>query len=162
MEIKINKLSKSALLPVRANDSDAGYDLHATCDMIIGPMEKAIVPTGISIEIPKGYYGRIAPRSGLAVKSNIDVLAGVIDSGYRGEIGVVLINLNLPEILFSSNKKTSAYESAFGSKNKFSISRGDRIAQLIIEKCHDIQWIEEELSDSERGNGGYGSSGVNT
>ena len=130
--------------------------------MIIGPMEKAIVPTGISIEIPKGYYGRIAPRSGLAVKSNIDVLAGVIDSGYRGEIGVVLINLNLPEILFSSNKKTSAYESAFGSKNKFSISRGDRIAQLIIEKCHDIQWIEEELSDSERGNGGYGSSGVNT
>ena len=113
----------------------------------------------ISIEIPKGYYGRVAPRSGLAVKNGIDVLAGVIDSGYRGEIGVVLMNLNLPEILFNNNRKSSAYESAFGSKNKFSISKGDRIAQLIIEKCHDIQWVEGDLDDSDRGEGGYGSSG---
>tara|TARA_R100001015_G_C4627876_1_gene187678 strand:+ start:1460 stop:1945 length:486 start_codon:yes stop_codon:yes gene_type:complete len=160
MDIKINKLSKSAIIPSRANDSDAGYDLYSTQDMVIGPMEKLIVPTGISIEIPNGYYGRIAPRSGLAVKSSIDVLAGVVDSGYRGEIGVVLINLNLPEVLFNRNKKSTAYESAFGSKNKFSISKGDRIAQLIIEKCHKIQWVETELSDSERGEGGYGSSGV--
>ena len=78
MEIKINKLHKSAILPTRANDSDAGYDLYAIQDMIVGPMEKAIVPTGISIEIPKGYYGRVAPRSGLAVKNGIDVLAGVL------------------------------------------------------------------------------------
>jgi len=160
VKIKINKLHKSAILPTRANDSDAGYDLYAIQDMIVGPMDKAIVPTGISIEIPKGYYGRVAPRSGLAVKNGIDVLAGVIDSGYRGEIGVVLMNLNLPEILFNNNRKSSAYESAFGSKNKFSISKGDRIAQLIIEKCHDIQWVEQGLSDSERGEGGFGSSGV--
>jgi len=159
VEIKINKLHKSAILPTRANDSDAGYDLYAIQDMIIGPMEKAIVPTGMSIEIPKGYYGRIAPRSGLAVKNSIDVLAGVIDSGYRGEIGVVLINLNLPEILFKKDRKTSAYESAFGSRSKFSISKGDRVAQLIIEKCHDIRWVESGLSDSDRGDGGYGSSG---
>ena len=160
MDIKIKRLSKSAITPSRANDSDAGYDLYATQDMVIGPMEKLIVPTGISIEIPSGYYGRIAPRSGLAVKNSIDVLAGVIDSGYRGEIGVVLINLNLPEVLFNRNKKSTAYESAFGARNKFSISKGDRIAQLIIEKCHKIQWVETELSDSERGEGGYGSSGV--
>ena len=160
MDIKIKRLSKSAITPSRANDSDAGYDLYATQDMVIGPMEKLIVPTGISIEIPNGYYGRIAPRSGLAVKNSIDVLAGVIDSGYRGEIGVVLINLNLPEVLFNRNKKSTAYESAFGARNKFSISKGDRIAQLIIEKCHKIQWVETELSDSERGEGGYGSSGV--
>ena len=75
MEIKINKLHKSAILPTRANDSDAGYDLYAIQDMIVGPMDKAIVPTGISIEIPKGYYGRVAPRSGLAVKNGIDVYA---------------------------------------------------------------------------------------
>ena len=160
MDIKIKKLSKSAIIPSRANESDAGYDLYAVQDMVIGPMEKLIVPTGISIEIPNGYYGRVAPRSGLAVKNSIDVLAGVIDSGYRGEIGVVLINLNLPEVLFNRNKKSTAYESAFGSRNKFSISKGDRIAQLIIEKCHEIQWVETELSDSERGEGGYGSSGV--
>ena len=159
MDIKIKKLSKSAIIPSRANDSDAGYDLYATHDMVIGPMEKLVVPTGISVEIPNGYYGRVAPRSGLAVKSSIDVLAGVVDSGYRGEIGVVLINLNLPEVLFNSNKKSTAYESAFGSRNKFSISKGDRIAQLIIEKCHEIRWIESELSDSERGQDGYGSSG---
>ena len=160
MDIKIKKLSKSAITPSRANESDAGYDLYAVQDMVIGPMEKLIVPTGISIEIPNGYYGRVAPRSGLAVKNSIDVLAGVIDSGYRGEIGVVLINLNLPEVLFNRNKKSTAYESAFGSRNKFSISKGDRIAQLIIEKCHEIQWVETELSDTERGEGGYGSSGV--
>ena len=160
MQIKINKLNKAAVLPSRANESDAGYDLYATKDMIIAPMQRAIVPTGISIEVPNGYYARVAPRSGLAVKSGIDVLAGVIDSGYRGEIGVVLINFNLPEILFNNNKKASAYDSAFGSRNKFSISRGDRIAQLIIEKCHDIQWVEGGLSDSERGEGGFGSSGV--
>ena len=160
MDIKIKKLSKSAIIPSRANDSDAGYDLYAAQDMVIGPMEKLIVPTGISIEIPNGYYGRVAPRSGLAVKNSIDVLAGVIDSGYRGEIGVILINLNLPEVLFNRNKKSTAYESAFGSRNKFSISKGDRIAQLIIEKCHEIQWVETELSISERGEGGYGSSGV--
>ena len=160
MDIKIKKLSKSAIIPSRANESDAGYDLYAVQDMVIGPMEKLIVPTGISIEIPNGYYGRVAPRSGLAVKNSIDVLAGVIDSGYRGEIGVVLINLNLPEVLFNRNKKSTAYESAFGSRSKFSISKGDRIAQLIIEKCHEIQWVETELSDTERGEGGYGSSGV--
>jgi len=159
MEIKVKRLSTSSVIPTRANSSDAGYDLYAVRDTIIGPMEKAIVHTGISIEIPEGYYGRIAPRSGLAIKSSIDVLAGVIDSGYRGEIGVVLINLNLPEILFNSKRNLSAYESAFGSRNKFSISKGDRIAQLIIERCYDIEWKEDELSDSERGNEGYGSSG---
>jgi dUTP pyrophosphatase len=160
MEIKINKLHKAAILPFRANKSDAGYDLCSVKDMVIGPMERAIVPTGISIEIPEGYYGRVAPRSGLAVKKFIDVLAGVVDSGYRGEIGVVLVNLNLPEVLFNPSRKTTAFESAFGSKNKFSISRGDKIAQLIIEKCHDIQWKEASLSGTERGDKGYGSSDI--
>ena len=108
-------------------------DLYAIQDMIVGPMEKAIVPTGISIEIPKDTTV-VAPRSGLAVKNGIDVLAGVIDSGYRGEVGVVLMNLNLPEILFNNNRKSSAYESAFGSKNKFSISKGIGSLNLLLRK----------------------------
>ena len=159
MEIKIKKLSPSAITPTRANESDAGYDLYASRDMVIGPMDRAVVPTDISIEIPEGYYGRIAPRSGLAVKRGIDVLAGVIDSGYRGTVGVVIINLNLPEVLFNKNKNMTAYESAFGARNKFTVSKGDRIGQLIIERCHNVRWVEEELSESERGAGGFGSSG---
>jgi dUTP pyrophosphatase len=100
------------------------------------------VNTGIQIAIPEGYYGRIAPRSGLAVKHGIDVLAGVVDSGYRGEVGVVLQNLGLMD---------------------FEYREGDRIAQLIIEKCHDVEWeeveSEEDLVSSERGEGGFGSTG---
>lgn len=159
MEIKIKRLSKLATFPSRANDGDAGYDLYSVRNIVIGPMERAVVPIGISIEIPKGYYGRIAPRSGLAIKQGVDVLAGVIDSGYRDQIGVVILNTNLPEVLFNKSKQASAYESAFGSRNKLTISQGDKIAQLIIEKCHDIEWVEQELSDSERGMGGFGSSG---
>tara|TARA_Y100001963_G_scaffold129009_1_gene183853 strand:- start:475 stop:957 length:483 start_codon:yes stop_codon:yes gene_type:complete len=160
MDIKIKRLNALSVLPTRANESDAGYDLYSCKDMVIPPMERAIVKTGIAIEIPEGFYGRIAPRSGLAVKKGIDVMAGVIDSGYRDEIGVVLVNLNLPEVLFNQNNQVSAYESAFGSMQKFSISAGDRIAQLIIEKCHNINWVEEKLSESERGTGGFGSSGA--
>jgi dUTP pyrophosphatase len=159
MEIKIKKLSSSAITPTKSNESDAGYDLYATRDMVIGPMERAVVSTDISIEIPEGYYGRVAPRSGLAVRNGIDVVAGVIDSGYRDAIGVVIINLNLPEVLFNKTKNMTAYESAFGARNKFTICKGDRVAQLIIERCHNAQWVETELSESERGMGGFGSSG---
>jgi len=153
MEIKIKKLSSSAITPTKSNESDAGYDLYATRDMVIGPMERAVVSTDISID------GRVAPRSGLAVRNGIDVLAGVIDSGYRDAIGVVIINLNLPEVLFNKTKNMTAYESAFGARNKFTICKGDRVAQLIIERCHNAQWVETELSESERGMGGFGSSG---
>tara|TARA_B100000401_G_C52692471_1_gene665174 strand:- start:659 stop:1015 length:357 start_codon:yes stop_codon:yes gene_type:complete len=118
-------------------------------------MERRLVSTGICIEIPEGYYGRIAPRSGLAVKKGLDVMAGVIDSGYRGEIKVLLVNLNPP------SPKKNAYESFFGSFGKIDIKQEDRIAQIIIEKCYSPKWTEvEELSNSERDEGGFGSSGV--
>ena len=108
-----------------------------------------------AIEIPEGYYGRIAPRSGLAVKKGLDVMAGVIDSGYRGEIKVLLINLN------PSSPKKTAYESFFGSYGKIDIKQEDRIAQIIIEKCYSPKWTEvENLSNSERDEGGFGSSGA--
>jgi len=139
MKIKVKKLSPDAKIPTRAKDSDAGYDLYSTECLPLLPQSRHPVKTGISLEIPKGYYGRIAPRSGLAVKAGIDVLAGVVDSGYRNEIGVVLINLG---------------------ETMVSIEEGDRVAQLIIEKCHDVEWEEaEELSDSDRGESGFGSSG---
>ena len=84
MKIQFKKLSKNAQVPVRAFETDAGYDLFASQYCEINPMERMIVPTDISVAIPQGYYGRIAPRSGLAVKNGIDVMAGVVDSSYRG------------------------------------------------------------------------------
>ena len=139
MKIKIKKLNPEGRTPTRAKNSDAGYDLYSTVDLPITPTARELIPIGIAIEIPEGYYGRIAPRSGLAVRAGVDILAGVVDSGYRDEIKVVIINLG---------------------QGLVSISKGDRVAQLIIEKCHDADWEEvEELSDSDRGEGGFGSSG---
>ena len=139
MKIKIKKINPDGKVPTRAKSSDAGYDLYSTVDMPITPTARQLVPTGIAIEIPEGYYGRIAPRSGLAVRAGIDILAGVVDSGYRNEIKVVMINLG---------------------EGLVSVNKGDRIAQLIIEKCYDVEWEEvNELSDSDIGEGGFGSSG---
>jgi dUTP pyrophosphatase len=139
MKIKIKRLSPKAIIPERSKQSDAGYDLHSIEALPLLPMSREAVSVGFAIEIPKGYYGRIAPRSGLAVRAGIDVLAGVVDSGYRNEIKVVMINLG---------------------QGLVSVEEGDRIAQLIIEKCHDVEWEEtDELSDSDRGEDGFGSSG---
>lgn len=142
MNIKINRITPQAKIPTRSNDTDAGYDLYAAVNGRISGKNREIVSTGIRVAIPEGYYGRIAPRSGLAVKHGIDVLAGVVDSGYRGEVGVVLQNLSLMD---------------------FDYNEGDRVAQLIIEKCHGVTWeeveTEEGLYSSERGEGGFGSTG---
>jgi len=139
ISVYIKKLKESATIPTRATDTDAGYDLYADQQGVIPAGERMIVGTSIAIAIPPGYYGRVAPRSGLAVKKGIDVLAGVVDSGYRGEVGVVLQNL---------------------SKEDFVFEKGDRVAQLILEQCFSIGWVElDELKDSVRSDGGFGSTG---
>ena len=156
MEIKYSKVHPHAKEPFRANTSDAGYDLFSTDYVTLEPFQRRLISTGINVEIPEGFYGRIAPRSGLACKKGIDVMAGVIDSGYRGEVKVLLINLNFE----GYNLKPNALEAMFGSGNKIKIKPGDRIAQLIIEKCHTIKWKAiETLEESQRGEGGFGSSG---
>lgn len=139
LRIEIKKLHDDSHVPSRNSAGDAGYDLYAIGHDVIKAGERQLVSTGISISIPRGYYGRVAPRSGLALRDGIDVLAGVIDAGYRGEVGVILMN--------------------FGDKN-FAFRKGDRIAQLIIEKCHEVEWQEvDELNGTARGDGGFGSSG---
>lgn len=124
----------------RANASDAGIDIRAAEDATVRPMQRVSVSTGLRLEIPEGYYGRIAPRSGLALRHGIDVLAGVVDSGYRGEVKVILFNTDTEEV--------------------FPVSAGDKIAQLIIEKHYNPEFVEvEDLTSTDRGSGGFGSSG---
>jgi len=139
ISVYIKKLEESAVIPTRATDTDAGYDLYSTSDGTIPARGRKVVGTGVAIAIPPPYYGRVAPRSGLAVKKGIDVLAGVIDAGYRGEVGVVLQNLSDEDYLFE---------------------KGDRVAQLILEQSNSIAWVElDELEDSTRSDGGFGSTG---
>ena len=139
MNIPIKLISKDAVIPSRANAFDAGYDLCSIEDVSLDPLERSVVKTGLKLSLSPNTYGRVAPRSGLAVKKGIDVLAGVIDSGYTGEVGVVLINL-------SSETQT--------------LKKGDKIAQLIIENCHPVYFYEvDDLEETQRGIGGFGSSG---
>ncbi|KAI8611930.1 dUTPase-like protein [Chytriomyces sp. MP71] len=138
--LQVKLLSEKAKLPARGSVGAAGYDLFAAKDCTIPSNGRAIVPTDISIAVPHGTYGRVAPRSGLAVKHFLDVGAGVIDADYRGPVGVVMFN--------------------FGSAD-FEVKEGDRIAQLILEKIETAQ-IEQvdELDATVRGAGGFGSTGV--
>jgi dUTP pyrophosphatase len=135
--VKIKKLNEAAAIPVWNNKS-AGCDLSSLESYVLRPGERKLFKTGLSIAIPSGLYGRIAPRSGLAFKSGIDVMAGVIDEDYRGELGVILINL--------------------GQEDK-SIAAGDKIAQLIFENYNRCEFaVVDNLDDTARGTGGYGST----
>jgi len=145
LNLKVKQLENFYNLKQRG-PGDAGIDLYATEDCIIQPGEQALVKTGISVSFSPDYYLRIAPRSGLAYKNGIDVMAGVIDSSYRGEIGVILRNHSV-----ATEEDTGA----------FIINRGDRIAQMIPERISQEQFIfVDELDDSVRGEGGFGSTGV--
>lgn len=141
MLLKVKKLSENASIPFRASDKAAGYDLVSAYDYKIPANGKELVKTDIAVAIPEGHYGRVAPRSSLAWKSHIDVGAGVIDGDYRGNVGVILFNL---------------------SKQDFEVKKGDRVAQLIIEKISTPKVEEvEDLDATERSEGGFGSTGSN-
>jgi dUTP pyrophosphatase len=154
-KIGFQKLTQAATVPTKAHPTDAGYDLYSCVYKKLVSMERAVISTGICVEIPEGFYGRIAPRSGLAVKNGIDVLAGVVDSGYRGPLGVVLINL-APQL------SVTQLDLTFDSSSSFDIHPGDRIAQLIIERCYDVTWEEKEVlnKETERSQKGFGSTGA--
>ena len=143
VDIPIRRLDPGLPLPARQHATDAGYDLVARDDVVLGPGERALVPTGIAIAIPPGYAGFVQPRSGLAIQHGISIVntPGLIDSGYRGEVKVVLVNLDAHE--------------------KFTVRRGDRIAQLVVQRVADVTWHEvASLDDTARGVGGHGSTGV--
>ena len=137
--LSFKKLDRRATLPTRGSVASAGLDLYSIEALSLAPGQRAIVRTGLAVAIPEGYYGRLAPRSGLAVKKGLDVLAGVIDADYRGEIGCLLHNTGEESIELLENSK---------------------ICQLIIEKIITPQAVwADDLDDTERGPGGFGSTG---
>ncbi len=140
VNLKIKKLSPDAIIPSYANPGDAGLDIHSNEDCVIAPGERKLVPTGISMELPTGYVCLVWDKSGIAFKNGIKTMAGVIDAGYRGEYKILMFNT---------------------SKENFEIKKHQKIAQLLIQPIMHAQIEEvEELEDSTRGAGGFGSSGL--
>lgn len=140
--LKIRKIHDKAIIPSYAHEGDAGLDLYAVNEVVLKPGERGLVHTGIQIELPKNTEAQIRPRSGLALKNGITTLnsPGTIDEGYRGEIGVILIN---------------------HSNEEFKVEQGMKIAQMVIKPVFKVDIIETiELSDSERSEKGFGSSGT--
>lgn len=139
-KLNVKKIHPDAIIPSYAHEGDAGFDLRAVEDFILKPGERNLFKTGLCMEIPEGHFGSIRGRSGLAANHGIDVLGGVIDSGYRGEVGVVLINLGEKEV---------------------KISKGDKISQMVIKPVERVNIQEvSEISSTLRGEGGWGSTGV--
>lgn len=139
--LRFAKLTENAVTPTRGSAEAAGYDLYSAYDYVIPGHGKLVVLTDLQIALPSGCYGRVAPRSGLAAKHFIDVGAGVIDRDYRGNVGVVVFN--------------------FGP-NDFEVKKGDRIAQLILERIFIPDLLEvSTLDGTNRGSGGFGSTGSN-
>ena len=141
MILKVKKLSESAILPEYKSEGAAGMDLYSNENVTLMPGEIKMISTGIALEIPKGYEGQVRPRSGLSLKGVTVVNApGTIDSDYRGEVKVLLIN---------------------HGREPFNIEPGLRIAQLVIQKCEKAELVEhKELSETKRGSGGFGSTGL--
>jgi dUTP pyrophosphatase len=141
IEVPVRRLREDAMVPRQAYEGDAGFDLAACEEVRLGPGERAIVPTGIALEIPDGYAGFVQPRSGLAARHGIGIVnsPGLIDAGYRGEIRVVLVNTDRSQ--------------------SFTVEPGMRIAQLVVVPVASVRLVEvDELATSERGGRGFGSS----
>lgn len=143
MELPFKRLGPEAVLPERAHPGDAGLDLRSAIDVEVGPGERAMVPTGLAVAIPDGHAGLVLPRSGLASRQGLTLAnaPGLIDAGYRGEVICAVVNLDRSEPVM--------------------VTRGDRIAQLVIVAVPEVRSVlVDELPDSTRGMGGFGSTGT--
>lgn len=141
--LPIKRLDSDVILPSYAYEGDAGLDLRANVDVDIAPFERKLIPTGLAVAIPEGFAGFVQPRSGLALKSGLSMAntPGLIDAHYRGELKVIAVNLDANEAIH--------------------ISKGERIAQLVIQRIPVVSLMEvDELDKTDRGTGGFGSSGV--
>ena len=143
IDVAIKRLDPSVEVPTYAYTGDAGLDLRANESCVIGPLGRRLVPTGLAIAIPDGYAGFVQPRSGMALKRGLSIAntPGLIDAHYRGELKIIVVNLD--------------------SENPIEIERGERIAQLVIQEVPVVNLVEvDELDETDRGTGGFGSSGA--
>ncbi len=142
MTLRFKKIHPDAVLPSYAHPSDAGMDVRSVADLTLAPGARALVPTGLVMLLPPLYEAQVRPRSGLALKNGVTVLntPGTIDSGYRGEVGVILMNLGADE---------------------FIVKKGDKIAQIVISPVTQPEIVEtDRVDETDRGSGGFGSTGV--
>jgi len=141
IKIQITKIKENAIIPKYAHEGDAGVDLYSAEDYVLKPGERILVSTGIKIAVPKGYEAQVRPKSGLALKHGISVAntPGTVDAGYRGEVGVIAINLG---------------------NEAYNIEKGKKIAQMVINKIEEAEFEEvDELDETSRNEGGFGSTG---
>ncbi|RPJ97271.1 dUTP diphosphatase [Rummeliibacillus sp. TYF005] len=140
LKIKVKRLVEDAVIPFKAHPTDSGFDLIAVEDMIIWPFETKKINTGLAFELPSNYELQVRPRSGLSLKTGLKVIFGTVDNSYRGEVGVIAINVSSKEIL---------------------VNKGDKVAQAVFQKIPDIELVEvQELNSGDRGVNGFGSTGV--
>jgi len=142
LEIAVQKLHADVKMPAYAHEGDAGLDLYSTIDRVLQPGERALIPTGLKMAIPHGYEGQVRPKSGLALKHGLTVLntPGTVDAPYRGEVGVILINLD--------------------PKTPYEVKKGEKVAQMVFNKVEYAAFTEAaDLTATTRGEGGFGSTG---
>lgn len=143
VRVLLHRLDIDLPVPSQGNPGDAGWDLRARNSIVIEPGERALIPTGIAIALPPGFVALVHPRSGLAWKNGLALVnaPGTVDAAYRGEISVIAMNVD--------------------PRTAISISRGDRIAQLVVQRVEEVEWVPvDDLPSSRRGSGGFGSSGI--
>lgn len=142
IQVAVQKIRPHAVIPSYAHPGDAGMDLFSAVDLVLRPGERALAPTGVALAIPEGYEGQVRPKSGLALKQGLTVLntPGTVDAGYRGEVGVILVNLG---------------------QDDAGIARGQKIAQIVFAKVEPARLeVQEQLDSTSRGAGGFGSTGL--
>jgi dUTP pyrophosphatase len=168
VNVNVKRLSPDAILPRKAHESDAGFDLYAVEDTVIEPGETALIKTGLAVELPEGFEMQIRPRSGVTLKTKLRVQLGTVDCSYRGEVGVIVDNI---EVIDECNKRAFVPRGADGCLienyvtptllNTYIIRKGERVAQAVIAKLPAVEICEVgELGETLRGEGGFGSSGV--
>ena len=168
IKVGFKRLNDNAVIPTKAHPTDSGFDLYASEDVIIEPGETEIVPTGIAVELPKGFEAQVRPRSGITAKTKLRVQLGTIDQEYTGEIGVIVDNIKMStDITWNRivnvrgvyEKLSDDLETTIGA---YLIRKGDRIAQLVVQPLPAVEAyeVEGDLKETDRGEGGFGSSGV--
>lgn len=159
MELLVKKITADAIVPVKAHPTDSGFDLFANEDAIIAPGETVVVKTGIAIQLPAGHEAQVRPKSGITSKTKLRVQLGTVDEPYRGEIGVIIDNAS--QCFGMETHKATLSEPSKAPNTTYLIRKHDKIAQLVIAPvAHPIVSVVEDLNNTNRGEGGFGSTGV--